>query len=64
MPITLTRRAFGCPDFRKCSVACRPLEESQQPTWPQTRHIRNWTHDHPSLRHSSHPLEFGLTVRI
>ena len=52
---------MGWPVCSKCPVACLPFEESQQPTWPQTRHIRNSTHDCPAARHPSQPLVFGVT---
>ncbi len=36
---------------------------SQQPTWPQVRHSRKWTHGLPIFRHSSQPLALGVTSR-
>ena len=40
----------------KCLVACLPVEESQQPTWPHAWHSRRATQNVPSTRHSSHAL--------
>src|SRR5206468_2977851 len=37
-------------------VAWRLGESSQQPTCPQTRHRRRWTHLAPMARHSSQPV--------
>src|SRR5688500_15845856 len=37
----------------KCLLACLPVEESQQPTWPQDRHSRRATQNVPSVGHSS-----------
>src|SRR5437588_1725015 len=45
----------GWSVWRAWCVAWRPGELSQQPTWPQVRHSRRWTHDVPARRHSSHP---------
>src|SRR6516225_1301181 len=39
----------------KCLVAWRFGESSQQPTWPQVRHKRRWTHGEPIFKHSSQP---------
>lgn len=54
----------GCWVWWKCLVACLFLEESQQPTCPQTRHMRRWTQRSPDLRHSSQPLVWGRTLWI
>jgi hypothetical protein len=43
----------GCCVSWKCLVACLPVEESQQPTWPHDWHSRRATQKVPSLRHSS-----------
>lgn len=48
----------------KCAVACLFGELSQQPTCPQVRQIRRWTHQSPVLRHSSQPRALGVTLRI
>ena len=48
----------------KCLVACWLGEESQQPTCPQVRHRRKWTHGEPIFRHSSQPSALGVTSRI
>src|SRR4051812_1173691 len=48
-----------------CRRACRPGDESQQPTCPHVRHSRRWTHGVPSSRHSSQPRGVrGTTGRI
>lgn len=49
---------------RKCLVACLFFEESQQPTWPQVRHILKWTQRSFIFKHSSQPGALGLTSRI
>src|SRR6266496_3228969 len=46
----------GCCVSWKCLVACLPVEESQQPTWPHAWHSRRATQNVPSTRHSSHAL--------
>src|SRR5947209_820652 len=46
----------GCCVSWKWLVACLPVEESQQPTWPHAWHSRRATQNVPSTRHSSHPL--------
>jgi hypothetical protein len=46
----------GCRVSWKCLVACLPVEESQQPTWPHAWHSRRATQNVPSTRHSSHAL--------
>jgi hypothetical protein len=51
----------GCPDVRKCRVACLFLDWSQQPTWPQLRHARRWTHVSPKATHSSQTSDLGST---
>src|SRR5919109_2921174 len=43
----------GCFVSWKCLVACFPVEESQQPTWPHDWHSRSDTHFDPSTKHSS-----------
>ena len=48
----------------KCAVACLFGESSQQPTWPQVRHMRRCSHRLPLLRHSSQPSALGVTVWI
>jgi hypothetical protein len=50
--------------LRKCFVACLFLEESQQPTCPQVRQRRRWTHSSPVFRQSSQPRALGVTSRI
>jgi hypothetical protein len=40
------------------------IDESQQPTWPQTRHSRRCTQVSPVCRHSSQPLADGSTSWI
>src|SRR5258708_40219487 len=54
----------GWPLAWKCFVACLFLEESQQPTWPHVRQSRRCTQRSPAARHSSQPLELGVTGRI
>src|SRR6266568_1806534 len=50
---------------RKCAVACRFGEESQQPTCPQNRHSRRWTQWSPVFRHSVQPsVVLGVTSWI
>src|SRR5438270_5713282 len=46
-------RMSGCLLRWKCLVACLFFDESQQPTWPHSRHKRRWTHVSPVLMHSS-----------
>src|SRR6516162_4459440 len=48
----------------KCLVAWRFGESSQQPTWPQVRHRRRWTHGEPIFKHSSQPSALGVTSRM
>ncbi len=48
----------------KCFVACLFLEESQQPTWPQVKHIRRCTQVSPVFKQSSQPSADGTTLRI
>src|SRR5947209_18499887 len=48
----------------KCLVACLFLEESQQPTWPHSRHRRRCTHVSPVFKQSSQPFAPGVTLRI
>jgi hypothetical protein len=48
----------------KCLVACLFLDESQQPTWPQIRHMRRCTQRSPVWRQSSQPLALGVTCWI
>ncbi len=55
---------MGWSVARKCFVAWRFFEESQQPTWPQLRHTLKWTQRSPVFRHSSQPCELGDTARI
>jgi hypothetical protein len=55
---------IGCPLSWKCILAWRCGEESQQPTCPQVRHRRKWTHLEPILRQSSQPSALGVTSRI
>src|SRR5262245_11902163 len=55
---------IGWPVAWKCFVACLFLEESQQPTWPHVRQRRSCTQSSPLARHSSHPVELGVTGRI
>src|ERR671914_2244419 len=43
----------GCCVSWKCLVACLPVDESQQPTWPHDWHSRSATQKVPSVRHSS-----------
>src|SRR5271169_2112938 len=57
-------RMRGCFVLWKCLVACLFLEESQHPTWPQIRHIRRWTHESPTFKHSSQPFALGCTFLI
>ncbi len=52
---------IGCFVALKCFVACVFFDESQQPTCPQLRHMRSFTHGSPVLRHSSQPFVLGLT---
>src|SRR3954447_16704064 len=56
----------GCVLSRKCAVACRKGEESQQATWPHERHSRRWTQfREPIARQSVQPsVELGVTSRI
>ena len=35
------------PVPRACLVACLPIEKSQHPTCPHSRHLRRWTQDCP-----------------
>src|SRR5580658_9771776 len=51
-------RMMGCLTAWKCFVACLFFDESQQPTWPHSRHMRRCTQRSPSFRHSSQP--FGV----
>ena len=44
----------GCCVSWKCLVACLPVEESQQPTWPHDWHSRRATQTVLWARHSSH----------
>src|SRR6478672_8578065 len=46
-------RISGCLVRWKCLVACLFFDESQQPTWPHSRHRRRWTHVSPVLMQSS-----------
>jgi hypothetical protein len=55
---------MGCFVARKCFVACRLGDSSQQPTWPHSRQRRRWTHQDPVSRHSSQPAALGLTSRM
>src|SRR6185295_12924558 len=48
-----TARMTGCCVSWKCLVACLPVEESQQPTWPHALHSRSATQTVPSVKHSS-----------
>ena len=48
----------------KCLVACRFGDESQQPTCPQVRQRRRWTHSPPIFKQSSHPSALGVTFLI
>ena len=43
----------------KCLVACLLGLESQQPTWPQVRQVRRWTHCEWFFMHSSQPVVLG-----
>jgi len=54
----------GWPVARKCFVACRFFEVSQQPTLPQLRHIRRSTQRSPARTHSSHWWVAGVRSRI
>ena len=53
---------IGCPASPACLLAWRFGDESQQPTFPQVRHNRRWTHQPPIFRHSSQPSADGLDV--
>src|SRR5262245_42689991 len=55
---------IGCLVAWKCFVACLFLLESQHPTWPQLRHMRNSTQVSPICKHSSHPGALGVTSWI
>src|SRR5216683_7072664 len=55
---------MGWPVPWKCRVACLFFEESQQPTCPQIRHSRRWTHVSPIFKQSSQPLALGVTCWI
>src|SRR5580698_4183381 len=52
----------GCCVSWKCARAWRFFDESQQPTWPHSRHMRRCTQVSPVLRQSSHPLADGFTL--
>src|SRR5207237_9072464 len=52
---------MGWPVAWKCFVACLPLDESQQPTWPHVRQSRRCTQLCPLARHSAQPTEVGVT---
>src|SRR6185312_8613527 len=51
----------GCFVAWKCLVACLFLDESQQPTWPQSRHSRRCTQVSPISRHSLQPVPEAFT---
>src|SRR5580658_7835419 len=52
---------IGCCVAWKCARAWRFFDESQQPTWPHSRHMRKCSHVSPNFRHSSQPFVFGFT---
>src|SRR5579862_2220904 len=54
---------IGWPVARKCLVAWRLGESSQQPTWPQVRQSRKCNQGLLILRHSSQPSALGVTSR-
>ncbi len=54
----------GWPVARKCLVACRLGDSSQQPTCPHLLQMRRCTHGEPVFRHSSQPSALGTTSRI
>src|SRR5208283_5347955 len=57
-------RISGWAVLWKCLVACLFFDESQQPTWPQDRHIRRCTQRSPVFTQSSQTRVVGSVTRI
>src|SRR5580658_10564283 len=57
-------RISGYPIRWKCFLACLFLDESQQPTCPQERHIRKWSQLSPTLMQSSQTCSSVLVILI
>ena len=53
-----------CAVLLKCARACLFLEESQQPTYPQVRHMRKCTQRSPVFAQSSQEVLSDETTRI
>ena len=57
-------RITGCPRAAACLLACLFLESSQQPTFPQVRHMRRCTQRSPRARQSSQARALGRRLGL
>src|SRR5687767_3723152 len=55
---------MGCCVARKWRTACLFLDESQQPTWPHSMHMRSCSQVSRTRMQSSQPEPLGHTLRI